>query len=77
MELVTSEFKFKNSVAVVVEQGVCFGEIRIAVAVLDWYVQVLSAIRLPFGNYQPSGNLEKKIDTTVPSIRLRDSLDAV
>ena len=74
MELVPSaESKLKNFGELVVAEDGCFSEIRISAANL--YIQEVNSIELPFGNYQLSGNLEDKIDTTVLLVWLYEKLD--
>ena len=67
------EVKLKNFGELVVAQDGCFSEIRISAANL--YTQEVNSIELPFGNYQLSGNLEDKIDTTVLLVWLYEKLD--
>ena len=74
MELVASaESKLKNFGELVVAQDGCFIEIIRIVITVNLYIQEVDSIELPFGNYQPSGNLEEKIDTTVCLIWLHES----
>ena len=64
MELVRSaESKLKNFDEIVVAQDVCFSEIVKIFITVNLYIQEVNSIEFPFGNYQPSGNLEDKIDT--------------
>ena len=78
MELVISaESKPKNFGELVVAQGGCFSEIIRIVITGNLYIQEVNSIELPFGNYQSSGNLEEKIDTTVCLTWLHVSLDIV
>ena len=78
MELVRSaESKLKNFGEVVVAQDVCFSEIVRIFITVNLYIQEVNSIEFPFGNYQPSGNLEEKIDTTVYLAWLHKTLDIV
>jgi hypothetical protein len=70
----TAEFKLKNLGEVVAAQDGCFSEIIITATL---YLQEVNSIELPFGNYQPSGNLEEKIDTTVSLVWLHETLDII
>ena len=70
----SAECKLKNVGELIIEQDVCFINIRISA---DLQIQEVDPIAFPFGNYQPSGNLYKEIDTTISSACLHKTLDIV
>jgi hypothetical protein len=55
------KFKLKNLGERVVAQVGCFSDI-INFITANWYIQVVNSEEFPFGNYQPSGNLEQKVN---------------
>ena len=74
----SAESKLKNVGELVFAQDVCFIELIVRIFItVHLYIQVIDWIEFPFGNYQPSGNLEYKIGTTVFLVSLYESLDIV
>jgi hypothetical protein len=45
----------------VVVQGGCFSDMTSFITG-NWYTQVVNSKEFPFGNYQPSGNLEQEVN---------------
>jgi hypothetical protein len=56
-----SKSKPENLGERVVAQGGCFSDMTSSITE-NWYIQVVNSKEFPFGNYQPSGNLEQKVN---------------
>ena len=55
------KFKLKNLGERVVAQDGCFSDINSFIT-HNWYIQEVNLQEFPFGNYQPSGSLEQKVN---------------